>query len=427
MEPILLRLEPVATTLRSAGVLLTDSDSGLIWLGLPDRSHRVGTVLVAGTNGKGSTVAFTEAILRSAGKKTGAYLSPCLLDPGDSTWINGVPVGSAVLLNAIAYAEKLAGNIDHLTNFERWTVATFICFVQQQVEWAVIEVGLGGRLDATNVIDPDVSVITNVALDHTKFLGTTVEEIAWEKGGIIRKHAPLVTGLNPNLYAAAVRHRSAPSAVATFGTTFVAGMTDGTFWYRDDRYDIKGASLGIGGRIQAANAAQAVAACRFAVEDLTRDTIVHGLKNAKLAGRWEVVPFRPTLVLDGAHNEAGAQVAARELASATLPRPWVWLWACRKDRDPALMTAEILPFMDRVVATSVPGQHMWEAGDLIDFVSMTHSGDRSESVQDPLAALQRARTVAGSGGTVFVIGSLYLIGAVYRHALVPPESVGDAP
>ncbi|NUN13457.1 MAG: hypothetical protein HUU55_07465 [Myxococcales bacterium] len=420
----MLRLEPVWAVLVSAGVLHPDSTSGRTWLGLVDGSRPVRTVLVAGTNGKGSTVAFIEAILRHAGFTTGAYLSPYLEDPGDSTWVNGRPVGTDSLLRALEDIEKLGGNISHLTSFEKWTAATFFFFAHHRVDWAVIEVGLGGRLDATNVIDPDLSVITNVSLDHQRFLGNSLEEIVWEKGGIVRSQTPLVTGLSHTLYSAAIRDRSPPVAVKFLGDSFSAGTTDGNFWYRDAHCEIAGAGLGIGGGFQVANAALAVATCRLAVTHLSVDAVICGLRDAKLPGRWEVHRGHPTVVLDGAHNEAGARAVAVELESALLPRPWIWLWACRRDRDPRLVARHILPYMDRVITTSVPCQYTWDASDLVGVVPLMHAGVQSEPVQDPVDALQRARVVAGPDGTVFVVGSLYLIGAVYRQTLASTEQVG---
>jgi dihydrofolate synthase / folylpolyglutamate synthase len=287
------------------------------------------TIHVGGTNGKGSVVAMLDSVLRLAGLRVGRFTSPELIDFRDRIAVDGVWISETALEAAVSrLAPVLDGMDDVPSQFEVITAIAFDHFAQSGVDVAVIEVGLGGRYDATNVIDPELAILTNVTLDHQALLGDTVEAIAWEKAGIAKRDRILVTGHLPASVrdvvqaecqvagalmqaqtAVSVRRVARDWQGATYAVTGIVGV---------DRVDIPliGSPQGENLRL----ALSAVLALRDRGFEIANDAVLNGLRTVRWPGRFEVMQTRPTLVLDGAHNPAGIQSLAEDVA-ALVPNP----------------------------------------------------------------------------------------------------------
>ena len=278
-------------------------------------------ITVGGTNGKGSCVAFLEAILRHAGYRAGCYTSPHLVRYNERIAIDGEPVSDEVLMSAFQRVEETRGDT-RLTYFEFGTLAALDIFARSRLDVAVLEVGLGGRLDAVNIIDADVSVITPVGVDHVEWLGTDRESVGREKAGIFRRGRPAVVA-DPDPPASVLNAADAldcPLWIAGRDYRFDAGPNDWT-WHGPDVVR-RGLPVPVmRGRHQLSNAAAAIAVLQRAAGRLPVDqrAIRTGLLNARVQGRFQVLEGKPSVVLDVAHNPDAAAVLADNLRH--LPRP----------------------------------------------------------------------------------------------------------
>jgi dihydrofolate synthase/folylpolyglutamate synthase len=364
------------------------------------------SVLVGGTNGKGSVAAMLDAMLAASGRRTGLYTSPHLVRPNERIRIAGADVADPELHHALevvraACALGLAeGRLaTHPSFFEVMTAAALGAFRDSGVEVAVLEVGLGGRLDATNATEPAVSSIVTVSLDHVETLGTTLEAIAFEKAGIVRSGRPLVSGVVQHEAVAVIRARC-----DALGAKFVDARATPL---------PSGVRLALDGDHQRGNAR--VAAATF--EELTRaagrepdpSAIRHGLESARWPGRLQWIPGAPSILLDGAHNAAGAEALAAHLALRGGPKP-VLLVAAMTDKDLAGILGPLAPYVASVVATKPA---VLRAADSVAVADAARElGLSAVSEAEPARALQEARALAGPAGLVLVAGSLYLVGAV---------------
>jgi len=386
-------------------------------LGHPERTFP--SVLITGTNGKGSTAAFIDAMLRAAGLRTGLFTSPHLVDVRERIRIDGALVAEARFDEcARAVAAAMAGG-DRMpairaTFFEALTAIGYLAFAREGVDFAVVEVGMGGRLDSTNVIDPWVSVLTNVTLDHQHFLGDSVDAIAAEKIGVCRRGRPLVTGVDDALF-----DRVVGPAVRRRGVTPLRLGRDFGMRRRDGGVDwtghatLEGLVLGLSGTFQADNAALALATVEaLAPRGIRVDerAVRAGLAGASWPGRLHVVARDPRVVLDGCHNPGAADRLSETLDAGSLPRPIVLVHATKPDKDFAGVLERLAPRCDAIVETTAPG--------LADpervrphAVAAARPGTPVEAVPDLRDACTRARALAGASGTVLIAGSLYLVGA----------------
>ncbi len=381
-------------------------------LGHPER--RFASVLITGTNGKGSTAAFLEAILRAHGYRTGLFTSPHLCDVRERVRVAGRALPAE---RFEAYGREVRASMDPAdpaTFFEALTAIGFLAFAREGVEVAVVEVGMGGQYDSTNVLDPLVSVLTNVSLDHQRFLGNTVEAIAAEKVAIARPGHVLVTGVSEALH-----ERVVGPALVRIGATAVrlhqdvhVRRDDGRIDWRGRRLALRGARLALKGTFQADNAALALAAAEaladagWPVEDAAMRT---GLARTWWPGRFQKVASRPTVILDGAHNPGAAERLRETLSAYAQARPMVLVHATRPDKDFRAVLSCLLPLCDHCVETTAPGLCDPEA---VAEVAREVSACPVEVCPDLGRALALARRLAGEGGTVLVTGSLYLVGAV---------------
>ena len=375
-------------------------------------------VHVAGTNGKGSTCAMIERALREAGYKTGLYTSPYIERYNERIRINGTPIEGEKLA---ALVEKVWPVIEDcreeglcITEFELGTVLAFAAFAQENVDIAVIEVGLGGRLDPTNIIRPLVSVITNVGMDHMHFLGDSIEQIAMEKAGIMKSNTPVVLGRQEEdvravlLDAAKVMDIPVLEPIAQHvrdaarGVVFDTDMVDGS---------IKDLAVSLIGRHQAENACAALGALdvlkKRGYERLTEGCIRRAMADVRWPGRLE---FFGSVILDGAHNEPGVKALCTYCKAWLKKEKTVLLSGMMADKDIGTMTRMLAGCVQRVVATQPAVPRAMQAQELAQ--AFEAQGASAQAVADPAQALVCAREMAGADGTVLVAGSLYLIGEI---------------
>jgi dihydrofolate synthase / folylpolyglutamate synthase len=372
-------------------------------LGLPQR--RFASIHVVGTNGKSSTVRFCAAILERHGLRTGSYTSPHLGSFRERIEVGEEAVPEADFAAAVARAAQAAELVnrtaepdDQVTQFEALTAAAYHELARRGVEVAVIEAGLGGRFDATNVIPSKVQVLTSVGLEHTRWLGPTLKDIAEEKLAVVRDHGTLVTGeLDGELRAVAEQMVAARSADLVPATSDV------------------GLALGAAGRFQRGNFAIAAAAAEaFLGRPLDRTALAAAAAQTSIPGRVEIVSREPLTVYDGAHNPAGAHALAESLGDVLGERrPRVAVIGVLEDKDAAAMLAELLPHVDHAVYTRSRNPRSLSPATLASLAEKL-GGPPAETVPDPRAAVQRARALAGPGGAVLATGSIYLIADLVR-------------
>jgi dihydrofolate synthase / folylpolyglutamate synthase len=375
-------------------------------LGAPGRH----TVVVGGTNGKGSTVAFIEAIGRAAGWKVGAYTSPHLLRYNERVRIDGEDVSDTALIAAFNAIEDARGTTT-LTYFEYGTLAALHLFAQAGLDLAVLEVGLGGRLDAVNIVDADVAVITTVDIDHSEWLGDDREAIGVEKAGIIRGWKPVILGETDPPSSVLARAYLLGANAIRGGSDFFADVIDGQRWrWRDVGMRIELPMPALRGPIQLRNAASAIAALRALDRPLPRAAIVDGVANARIAGRLQAFERDGVEVLvDVGHNPQ----AARELAAALKARPCtgrtVAVFAALQDKDAAGVVDALAGQVDAWHLAGLEGARAQTADALRTRLAATAAatGSAHASVQD---ALRHALDAAQAGDRVLVFGSFHTAG-----------------
>ena len=376
-------------------------------LGMPQ--HRFAQIHVVGSNGKSSTVRFTAAILARHGLSTGSYTSPHLGRFRERIEVGEGPVAPerfAAAVERAAGATELverAGSEgdDPVTQFEALTAAAFHELAARGVEAAVIEAGLGGRYDATNVIPSKVQVLTGVGLEHTRWLGPTIADIAAEKLAVVRDYATLV--VPPDLHPDA--RAVAEQVVAERHATLVEASGD------------LGLSLRAPGSFQRRNFALGAAAAEaFLEHPLDRAAVESAAAETRVAGRLDVVGERPLTIYDGAHNPAGAAALAAALPELVGDRsPVVLVLSVLEDKDVAEMLVRLVPLADRIVLTRCSNPRALSPGTLASQAANL-DGPAPEIVPNPHAALDRARALAGPDGAVLTTGSIYLIGDLVRDA-----------
>ena len=394
-------------------------------LGDPQRGFR--SIHVGGTNGKGSAAAMAAAVLTAQGRRVGLYTSPELRETPDRYRVDGRPLPRDLLTDC---AERIGPVAEELgaTFFEAATALAFLAFREAEVEWAVAEVGLGGRLDATNVLEPAAVMITSVARDHERFLGNDLREIAREKAGILKEGVPTAVGPMPSEAGAVVAERArrvgAPlRRLGEHGSVEDVAVTlEGTrFTYRSaGRPGGVELSVPLPGVHQAENAGVAILALDALEEPPSEEALRSGLSGLRWRGRYEVLRRDGlTWVLDAGHNPASAAALADTLDRTAPPEPRVLLAAVLSDKDWRSMLA---PLRERTragvltVAPSAPSARRWDPA-----AAAAALGEGTEAMPDFDAALARAAELAGQG-TVVVAGSCYTVGDVLRR--LDPVPVG---
>jgi dihydrofolate synthase/folylpolyglutamate synthase len=378
-------------------------------LGMPQ--HRFASIHVVGTNGKSSVAQMTAALLEAHGRRTGAYLSP-----HTERWSERIRIGGAELDGAefAAAAERVAQSIEvvnraladgeSVTQFEALTATAFVALASAKVEFGVIEAGLGGRLDATNVLPSRVTALTSIALEHTEWLGETEEAIATEKLAVLRDHSTLVLGRVGNR----VRRLAERTAAERHARLVVAGEGQDP-----------GLRLTAAGAYQRRNFAVAVAVAEATLGGLDPDPVLSVAAELELEGRVELLEGHPPLVLDAAHNPDGARALAEALPEVAGEAPIVACLAILADKDAAPILAALAPRLEAAVCTELPSERLARAGrpsataleaTRLEALARTAGVQRVEAVDEPEAALRRALAIAGElGGVALVTGSHYLL------------------
>jgi dihydrofolate synthase / folylpolyglutamate synthase len=376
-------------------------------------------VHVAGTNGKGSTAAFAHSVLTHSGRRVGLFTSPHLSDFRERIRVGDERVSREAVVDLVDEIRiRLVGSGVELTFFEFTTVMAFLHFARQRVDASVIEVGLGGRLDATNVVVPRVAVVTTIGFDHERYLGSTLAAIAAEKAGIFKPAVPAVVGrvvgeaLDVLLGVAAERR----SPLRLFGRDFHAEIRAGGFDYRGRR-TIRGLRPGLAGRFQVDNAAVALAALEDGgwLDEIPDDVVSSGVGGVVWPGRLEILRERPRVVLDGAHNPAGIAALADELAAIANGRPVHLVFGALADKRWAEMAERLAGVVADVVVVPVRERRSVSPALVAEVFRALVPTRVETSATAAVDAWLDDPTCAAD--VVVVAGSLFLVGEVRAHLL----------
>jgi dihydrofolate synthase/folylpolyglutamate synthase len=380
-------------------------------LGRPQDKLRL--IHIAGTNGKGSTAAFLESCLRAAGHRVGLYTSPHLISVRERVQIDRSAISEDDFAAAFArvLAAAAARNLE-ATFFELLTALALDHFARAPVDWIVWETGLGGALDATNIVTPEASIITNIGLDHMIYLGNTVREIAQEKAGIIKPGVPSITaaeGEALEVITAAACENNAP--LIRIPADFPAEDAGGANGLQHARLNGHDFVLGLAGPHQVTNAACALAALRVIAPDVSREEMADGLRRARWPGRFEVVSTAPTVVVDGAHNVPAMRMLVatwRAFLGRTAPedRPVHLVFGAVSDKDAAAMVNELLPLVGQVSVVRLDHERSADPQQLASLFA----GRPVRVYASVREVVNQLRAGAASQGPVLVTGSLFLAG-----------------
>jgi dihydrofolate synthase / folylpolyglutamate synthase len=360
-------------------------------------------ITVGGTNGKGSTCAMLEAILRSAGYRTGLYTSPHLLRYNERVRIAGAEAADEALVDSFAQVQRARGDVP-LTYFEFGTLAAFCLLSKDKIDAAILEVGLGGRLDAVNAVDADCAVLTSVGIDHVEYLGPTREHIGREKAGIFRAGRPAVVAEpdppEPVLSAAGNKLFVGKD----FG--FQAEARQWSYWGpRGKRAGLAWPALR--GRIQLRNAAAALCALDSLDLPIAMQDVRRGLAEVELPGRFQVLPGRPQVILDVAHNAQAARTLAANLAESGFAPETIAVCGMLRDKDIAAVLRELAP---RITRWHVASLHAARGASAAEVAS--HIQGNVQHYDSPASAFQAATAIAGDDDKIVVFGSFLTVADV---------------
>ncbi|MGX9726789.1 MAG: bifunctional folylpolyglutamate synthase/dihydrofolate synthase [Candidatus Electronema sp. VV] len=384
---------------------------------LGDPQLRLSCVHIAGTNGKGSVGAALHSMLTAAGYKTGFYTSPHLSSVRERFQISGAYISKEDFARLISRIESVLHG-RQITYFECTTALALLWFAEQKADFVVLETGMGGRLDATNVVTPLVSVITNVSMDHEQHLGDTLAKIAAEKAGIIKPGVPVVSGAAEDESSRVIREtcaeRQAP--LFLFGRDF-NGSGAGSFWnYQGlDGLKLDDLPMPLRGRHQISNCSLALAAVQLLRQQgwaISEAQIRSGLAQTRWPGRLEYFSSESRqFLLDGAHNPAGA-AALRDALRGEFPRRrLILIWGAMADKDIQTTLREVAPLADRIILTKAAESERAASPEQLAAVLPEASQAKVICTASIPAALEQARAAAAEDDLICVSGSLYLIGA----------------
>jgi dihydrofolate synthase/folylpolyglutamate synthase len=390
-------------------------------IGNPHQKLRA--IHIAGTKGKGSVSAMLDSCLRAAGFKVGLYTKPHLVNLSERTRVDGAEISSRQMLD---YIEKLRAIYEDrglgLTFFEFTVALMFLYFADEQVDVAVIETGLGGRLDSTNVVLPFLSIITPIGFDHMEYLGYTIPEIAGEKGGIIKNEIPVVIGARDpearTVLTSMAAQRRSPARLMDRDFSFVSHAPAHRIDYQGLALNLNDVEIGLAGPFQHENAAIALAALEamramgWKVDD---DAIRCGLREVSWPGRFDIVSNKPLVVLDCAHNELSIQALLEtisvELGPEVKPR---LIFGCQETKHWATMAQMLAPRVRDVTLTMAKPKRPLEPANLAPIFS-ARIPTRIE--RDPMRAIELVMSESKPDDMVLVTGSVYLIGEIYSYFL----------
>lgn len=378
------------------------------------RTARAPVITVAGTNGKGSVAAYCESILRAAGRRVGLFTSPHLRDYRERIRIDGKNVAAPALIAAFERIEAARAEVA-LTFFEFNSLAAFVLFDQAPLDAWVLEVGMGGRLDAVNIIDPSVAVVVNIGLDHQEYLGSTIESIAREKAGIFRPGVPAVLGSRepPPVLEARALELGAP--LKRLGREFDF-TREGDHWrFRGMRWHLLDLPQpALHGAQQFANAATALAALEeLPGPALTPAAIAAGLRGVELVGRFQVIrpstPAEPTWILDVAHNPDAARILKENLQALPAPRRTLAVCGILGDKDAAGIAGVLADSIDAWWLCSTDGPR-GTSGAALAALMAAHVHGTITTAESVAAGCRAARDAAGGADRIVVFGSFHVVG-----------------
>jgi dihydrofolate synthase/folylpolyglutamate synthase len=398
-------------------------------LGRPDRAYP--SAHIAGTNGKGSTAAFLESILRHAGFRTGLNTSPHLERINERIRINGEEISDEIFAGTLTRIQSLIEELlaahklrAHPTYFECVTAMAFECFARQRVEFGVFEVGLGGRLDATNILSPAATLITRIEFDHENFLGHSLKEIAGEKAGILKPEVPVILAAQrpeardvilarairlkcPVLEPARLFHIDQESTQDGFSRAHVTEISSG------DRFEI---APSLPGRFQLENALNAFATARYLQRRgfrISNEAITQGLANTVWPGRLEKLQSHPDVYLDGAHNPGAARELAQFLEQNFAGRKIWLLYGALRDKAVDEVAGQLFPHATEVIFTEPRTSRAISAPRLAEIAA--HHARSFTVASSAEQALDQALSQAAPDDAIFITGSLYLVGQLRQY------------
>jgi len=362
-------------------------------------------VLIGGTNGKGSVISFMGSVLETAGYAVGIFTSPHLHSFTERIAIGREHMLPEELVGLVKEVRKTGINLSY---FEFATVMGLYYFQQKGVDLALLEVGLGGRWDASNATDPFLSIITTIAMDHSQWLGNSIEEVALEKAQILRAGRTAVLGGVDDAASAVILEtaRDQGTSLRVLGKNFTFVRED-SISFEGKKLTLAGIKLGMAGEYQTNNAACALAALEYLTEsgfNINKRSMIKGLGDARWPGRFQIIPGSPRIVIDSAHNPAAVEALILSLERERLDP--VWVFSALEDKDVASMAEAISVSGQPVVLVPLKHERGMDLGRIQKiFQKMGIFTTRSSSVME---GLSRARELAGSDGTIVTVGSLFL-------------------
>ncbi len=382
------------------------------------------TIIVAGSNGKGSCVAMLQSIYTQAGYRVGAYTSPHLLYYNERISINQQSVSDERIIAAFNTIEKCRQDTP-LTYYEYGTLAAFVCFAESNLDVAILEVGLGGRLDATNIIDCDASILTSFTLDHQEWLGNTLEEIAYEKAGVMREHQLAFCGEYEPPHTLLDHADSCGANLKLIGRDFDIEIDD-VSWAITSGIDEHYGPIAVpklNGEHQYRNAACVIQLCRAFKDDfpLGLDSINKGLASTQLAGRCEVISLNPQIIIDVSHNEGAVIELDRYLQSLPKPEKCYILLSILDDKPAEAFFERLEKHADRWYFSQAQAPRALAASQLKSRYNRYHKGKNTEPLPNSYhrsieKALKMIAKEAGKNDRVLIIGSFYTVSEALHHA-----------
>ncbi len=402
---------------------------------LDNPHHTINTIHIGGTNGKGSVGATLCSILSAADYKTGFYTSPHLSSPRERFRINDSYINKEDFARLLTRIRDLLGS-DQITYFECTTTLAMLWFAEQEVDFAILEVGMGGRLDATNVVTPLLSIITNVSMDHEQYLGTTLAEIAGEKAGIIKAGVPVVSGAAADDSGRIIKEtcEKLQASLYLYGRDFsgcrqengenqetLPGLAQRRWQFRGiDGEEFDNLPMNMAGRYQVSNACLALTAIQLLKSkgwDISEEHIRNGLEQTSWPGRLESFCLnRNRFLLDGAHNPAGVAALKQALIDDFAWNRLILIWGAMADKDLAATLQEIAPLAEIIIFTRPESERSATGQQLLNALpeSMRNKAVLTDSVAESIAL---ARERAEQDDLICIAGSLYLIGAARDNLL----------
>ncbi len=412
--------------MRRFGIVLGLSVITRILEGLGNPQRTFSAIHIAGTNGKGSIASALATILQNAGYRVGLYTSPHLIRFNERILVDGTPISDDRVVSSWQAVKSVHHGDREPTFFEFSTAMAFHEFGRQQVDWAVIETGMGGRMDATNVLSPSVCVVTNISLEHRTYLGNTISAITGEKAGIIKPGTPVITGVSQKSAKAVIEKVASENAAPLYmkGRDFRVrrGVGD-RFSYLGIDHRWSGMQSGLMGGHQVDNAALTLAACEILMRsgvELTRDRVQTGLIHNQWPGRLEVVSKRPYVILDGAHNLMAARRLGRFLKENLAGKKITMVAGILDDKPYKAILKDLLAPCDRLIITRPKIDRSLPCETLATVAKPMIS--KIDTIPDVGDAVRHAISTTAPDDAVCIAGSLYVVG----EAKAALESSGDA-